>query len=126
MGICRLQEEKSAWLSIQKPPPDQPQLSPPDDASQETRPKLPPQLPALDLLDADEGRRATGRRARARAVTPAGDSGDARVRGRPPRRQRAQAGAARAGGRAPSGRGAAAGGAAQEARGQGATERGHA
>ncbi|KAF1731157.1 Kinetochore protein mis13 [Beauveria bassiana] len=54
--IQRLQEEKSAWLSIQKPPPDQPQLFPPDAASQETRPKLPPQLPALDLLDADEGR----------------------------------------------------------------------
>ncbi|KAM3498944.1 hypothetical protein MY10362_007768 [Beauveria mimosiformis] len=54
--IQRLQEEKNAWLSIQKPPPDQPQLFPPDDASQEIRPKLPPQLPALDLLDADEGR----------------------------------------------------------------------
>ncbi|OAA37785.1 Mtw1 kinetochore complex, DSN1 [Beauveria brongniartii RCEF 3172] len=54
--IQRLQEEKNAWLSIQKRPPDQPQLFPPDDASQEIRPKLPPPLPALDLLDADEGR----------------------------------------------------------------------
>ncbi|KAJ4145958.1 hypothetical protein LMH87_004789 [Akanthomyces muscarius] len=51
--IQRLQEEKNAWLSIQKPPPDQPQLFPDDTMTQET-PDI--QLPALDLLDADEGR----------------------------------------------------------------------
>lgn len=47
--IQRLQEEKNAWLSIQKPPPEQPQLSPPSPSSS-------PALPAIDLLDADEGR----------------------------------------------------------------------
>ncbi|OAA55436.1 Mtw1 kinetochore complex, DSN1 [Cordyceps fumosorosea ARSEF 2679] len=54
--IQRLREEKNAWLSIQKPSADQPQLFPlSDDTTQETPPP-PPQLPAVELLDADEGR----------------------------------------------------------------------
>ncbi len=57
----RLQEEKNAWLSIQKPRPDQPQLFPDDDtttttSSQTSPSQQPAALPALDLLDADEGR----------------------------------------------------------------------
>lgn len=49
--VVRLQEEKNAWLAIQKPPPDQPQLFPDTPSSSEAI-----QLPAFDLLHDDEGR----------------------------------------------------------------------
>ncbi|TQV92041.1 hypothetical protein V2A60_004347 [Cordyceps javanica] len=55
--IQRLQEEKNAWLALQKPPADQPQLFPPEnDDNDNAASRKHPALPAIDLLDADEGR----------------------------------------------------------------------
>lgn len=48
LTICRLQEEKKAWLAIKKPPPEEPPLFQPEEDQI--------QLPDFDLLDADDGR----------------------------------------------------------------------
>ncbi|KAJ6779444.1 hypothetical protein PWT90_05423 [Aphanocladium album] len=52
--IQRLQQEKKLWESIQKPPPEQPQLFPDDNTITSPTDKI--QLPPIELLAADEGR----------------------------------------------------------------------